>query len=236
MTKLSLLTLNIERRKHLGLIKPFLHSEKPEVAAFQEIFEDTFEDLKQELGMDGIFVPRVRHHHEEGLEGMALLSAYPIKQHWEFEYDTFTELYPGLEHVLTTRPRVWLIVAEIEKEGQIFRVATTHFTWSNNGDVTEDQKVNLEKLLTLTKPYEDLVLVGDFNTPRGKEIFTVLSTHFKDTIPPEVHTTIDGARHRAGALQLVVDGVFSRGYDVKNVQIHDGLSDHYGITAQVYLA
>jgi len=230
---LSFLTLNIERRKHLDLIKPFLRASLPDVMCFQEIFEDTFEELKTEFQLEGFFSGRATLKDEAGAEGIAILSKFPIKNSQEILYDQFSELSPEMAKFHLVRPIAKVLAAEIEKDNETFHIATTHFTWSNHGETTEEQRVNVQALLRVTSPFRELILAGDFNAPRGKEIYATLSEHFQDNIPPFVETTIDGERHRAGQLQLMVDGVFSRGYAVSNVEVRSGLSDHCGITATI---
>ena len=77
-----------------------------------------------------------------------------------------------------------------------------------------------------------MLLGGDFNAPRGGPIFARLARHWTDCIPADVTTSIDPELHRAGALELMVDGMFaSPGVRVDSVRMHTGLSDHQGITA-----
>jgi len=230
---LSFLTLNIERRNHLHLVKAFLQDHSPDVICFQEIFKDTVEELKTEFEMKGVFSQRAALRHHAGEEGVAILSKFPIKHSAEYDYEAFSEQIPGLEETHLRRPISKLLLAEIEKDGQIFCIATTHFTWSRDGLVTEEQAVNMRRLLAVTRNFPKLILAGDFNTPRGKELYTLLSEHFTDNIPSHVQTTIDGKRHRAGHLPFVVDGVFSRGYTVSEVVVRSGLSDHCGVTAVI---
>ncbi len=230
---LFLLTLNIEGRKHLDLVKPFLRQLQAEIICFQEIYEDSFVEIKTELRMEGHWVGSAQELSQTTPKGAAILCRYPIKSFEKTEFDNFHNLLPQQVGKHAYRPQLWLLTAKVEKEGQVYRVATTHFTWTPNGESNEEQRVNLQTLLQLTEGFSELVVVGDFNTPRGGEIFDTLAAHFQDNIPASVETTIDGARHRAGDLQLVVDGVFSRGYTVTDVQVHSGVSDHCGVSAVI---
>lgn len=232
---LLLASVNIERRKHLDLVRAFLRTQNPDVVCFQEINDGTVTLLKAEFQMHGVFVPRVVVRDEPGIEGIAVLSKYPITQASAARYDAALPQLQPLKHLHLYRPGAWLQLVEIEKDGQRFQLANTHFTWADKGDVTDEQRANMEKLLALTTPLSPLVLVGDFNTPRGKELYTALSGQFTDNIPASVQTTIDGAWHRAGSLQLVVDGMFSKGYQVRDVQVLDGVSDHCAVLGTVRL-
>lgn len=82
----------------------------------------------------------------------------------------------------------------------------------------------------------DFVLVGDFNAPRGGPIFDRLAAVYTDWIPHEVRTTIDPVLHRAGDLQIVVDGLFSTSsYRASGVEVLCGVSDHCAISARIEL-
>lgn len=86
-------------------------------------------------------------------------------------------------------------------------------------------------LLDLLKG-EEIVIAGDFNIPRGNEMYQKLQTHFRDNIPTEVESTVDPILHYAnkdisGTLKLVVDYIWSTPkYKVENVRVVSGVSDH----------
>mgnify|MGYP003739632349 CR=1 FL=1 len=110
----------------------------------------------------------------------------------------------------------------------------THFTWSPNGEANDEQRLDLAEMLSQLENYDDFILCGDFNAPRGKEIFAQLASRYTDNLPPEVTTTIDGQFHYAGQLEIVVDGFFTTPrYQVESLQVRAGLSDHQGLLAQV---
>jgi endonuclease/exonuclease/phosphatase family metal-dependent hydrolase len=155
----------------------------------------------------------------------------------------FYQYYYGVEEVIPeffakqdpnsmNRVLVWQVV---EKDGQPYRFATTHFTWSMDGQTIDLQKQTYQSMKQILETFPDLVLTGDFNAPRGKEIFTNLATSYKDNIPAEVMTTIDNNLHKAKAnIQFVVDGCFtSKEYRASNVKIVDGVSDHMAVVAEI---
>jgi hypothetical protein len=79
-----------------------------------------------------------------------------------------------------------------------------------------------------------LVLTGDFNTPRGYELFDALAAKYHDNIPTGTPTTIDGTLHKAGPIPFVVDGFFSSpSYTVSEVVLYDHESDHLAVTGTV---
>lgn len=230
----SLLTLNIERRKHHNRVRPFLMTHRPDVICLQEVFEDTAETFAKELYYNWVFAPRAEFHDEPGREGVAILTHFAIQDSKTQVYERQSEVQPELAHIHTKRPMSSLLTADLCIDDQTATVATTHFTWSPGGIINEDQKANFEVLLKLLEETPEFILAGDFNSPRGTEVFDTLAKRYTDNIPSSVTSTIDPHLHKAGQLEYVVDGLFTtRRYQVDNVSIIDGLSDHCGITATI---
>lgn len=237
---LTLLTLNIERSNHLERVMHFLDQNKPDIICLQEVMEDDYEDIKKQLGYDGIYQFRVAFRPgfyvdgRSNREGIAILSRYPINHHSVRAYDPITDPIPQFTHSQFDRPDSRLLIAGIDANDALFRVAATHFPWSPMGKVTDDQRQNMADMLEILNEYNDLILCGDFNTPRGDELFDRLAIRYRDNIPSEVSTTVDQNLHRVKGLQLVVDGIFTTPhYTVENVQILQGLSDHCGVIATI---
>ena len=114
-----------------------------------------------------------------------------------------------------------------------FTIATTHFPWTDAARTSDFQRQACDGLLRLTSG-RSLVVCGDFNAPRGREIFTRLAGTWRDNVPPIYDSSIDPVLHRVPDLRLMVDGVFSTpDYDVSAVTLHQGVSDHRAITALV---
>lgn len=92
----------------------------------------------------------------------------------------------------------------------------------------------LPKLLETLGSFPELILAGDFNAPRGGEVFGTIAARYKDNIPPEYKTSIDGGLHRAGKLEYMVDGLFTTPqYIASKVRLIDGVSDHMAIVAEI---
>lgn len=129
-----------------------------------------------------------------------------------------------------------LLRADIVINGQVHKILTTHFTWTPAGSVTDEQRQNLQKMLDILSGLEPFVLTGDFNAPRGKEIFDKLAEAYTDWVPQHYTTSIDQNLHRAKGLQFMVDGLFtSPEYQAKNVRMIEGVSDHQAIVADLQL-
>ncbi len=77
---LKVISLNIEREKHLDLVLPFLAKEKPDVFCLQEVFEKDIPRFEQELGVTSYFSPMTRFPEGEAryLMGAAIFSRLPI--------------------------------------------------------------------------------------------------------------------------------------------------------------
>jgi len=241
---LKLAQLNIEGSKHLDLVIPFLQKQNPDVACLQELNEQDVASFEKALLMHSFFVPMGMNSKAitgAKVWGIGIFSKSPIKPSAPLQYGGYAG--NGLIEYVHGDPtkknahdstKFMLAVADIEKGGETFRIATTHFPVTAHGAATDFQREDMKALLGLLEKEGEFVLTGDFNAPRGGEIFAQLSAKYKDNIPPEIATSIDGAIHRAGQLPFMVDGIFSTpGYEVSNVVGHTGLSDHWGFTAEI---
>jgi hypothetical protein len=142
-----------------------------------------------------------------------------------------------------------LVVVTIDIGNQSYTCATTHFTWGYYGFIDPDskqfvwqsneeslqkQKHDMDSMIAHLQTFPDIIFAGDTNCPRGTEVFSMLSNIYTDHIPKEYMTSIDGNHHRAGALPLMVDGLFSTPhYNVSNVAFASDLSDHYALRAHI---
>ncbi|HXK38466.1 MAG TPA: endonuclease/exonuclease/phosphatase family protein [Candidatus Paceibacterota bacterium] len=239
---IKLISLNIERSKHLGTVLPFLDAQKPDIVCVQEILENDI--LRFVAALDGaeyVFAPALRHMETQGnpIVGEAIFSRLRVArqdiQYYVGNANDIPESRPS-EAAKTGRSlqNCTLVTAAVEKEGNLFTVGTTHFTWSLDGEPSMAQRMNMKELLGILKLREEFVLTGDFNAPRGGEIFSMLANAYKDNVPARYTTSIDGRLHRAGQLNLMVDGLFSTPqYSVSNVEMVCGLSDHCALVATV---
>jgi len=238
MSSLRLLTLNIEGHKHLDRWLPVVQKLKPDVVCLQEVFAADLPQIEAALGMSAVFEPmsdiRVVNEykiHPLGHWGVAQLTNLPTrKQH--------TQQYGG-ENILPVfhRPndsqRI-VLLQEINKVGLWYPIATTHFTWSKGGELSQLQLEDFGRLAQIIRTFDKLVLCGDFNAPRGGQLFGLFESLLTDHVPQEVATTIDPDLHYAGDLQLVVDTIFATsGITLDNVKIISGVSDHMGVVGEV---
>ena len=240
---MKLITLNIEGSKYLlTRVLPFLKREQPDVICLQEVFAVEVDKIEKILGVHGRFVPmadvdRVTIHTPKplGLWGIYLGTRLPTGDlGHQFYKGNATHVPKFLEngnHNAPNRVVVWMEVTDGQAD---YVVATTHAIWSEEGAPTLDQHHYLDKLLKIIHQLPPHILCGDFNAPRGGEIFNRLKKEYRDNIPTTVKTTLDKKFHRAGELNFVVDGMFSHPeYTVKQVRVVDGLSDHMAVVGEV---
>ncbi|MBU1500459.1 endonuclease/exonuclease/phosphatase family protein [Patescibacteria group bacterium] len=232
--------INIERHRHLARIEPFLRERAPDVVCMQEVFESDIPFFREVLDAECFFVPMTLYPWQEGTtpEGVALFSrtgflstAFHQLGGWEGELTTYLDGTPVEKN---ETQRYVLATADIEHEGAVYRFGTTHFPVTDKGEMNEIQEGVLKKFLETTDLFTECVISGDFNAPRGREVFSRISEKFIDNVPLQYGSSIDGSLHRAGPIPFMVDGLFSRGgYAVRDVEMVCGVSDHCALVAQV---
>jgi endonuclease/exonuclease/phosphatase family metal-dependent hydrolase len=236
---LKILTLNIEYDRHLDEVVQTLATHLPDIVCLQEVFEK--DCVKLAAAGDYQVKYAISTLMPEGSEGntsprswgLAVLTRVPVHNQTVVYYadDPRIRIFKELND-----PRRVVIMTELQHEGRSYKIGTTHFTWSKDGETTDEQRADFARLKQALLPYPDYVLCGDFNAPRGRELFSKFTDELGliDHLPPHVTTTIDPQLHAAGALELAVDTIFSTAeYQVTDVQVLEGISDHKGILARV---
>ncbi len=205
----------------------------------QEIREHDISKFEA-LGFHSYFVP-MNNREEQGhsfVQGVALFSMMPFQKTWALQYGgPKGELphYGGADPVAKHgSQRFSIAFGEVVKEDTLFRVGTTHFPWTKDGLPTDFQRVDMRKLLSVLAETGECVFTGDFNAPRGDEIFSMLALRYRDNVPSKYTSSIDGTLHKAGPLPYMVDGIFSSpAYEVTDVSMHTGISDHCALVATI---
>lgn len=240
MAALKLISVNIERSKHLDRVIPFLEREGADVICLQEVMEYDLPRLEHALGMTSAFVGSTRHPAEgnPGVVGIGILSRLPIRSN-RIHYYAGT---PGVivdsdPTSIATRHETEIravLACDVENAGERYRIATTHFTWTPDGEPNDFQRADMRELVRGLEQLEGFTLCGDFNAPRGGEMFAALASRYTDNIPLEYTSSIDGTLHRAGPIPLMVDGVFTTSeYVASDVRLASGVSDHCAILATI---
>lgn len=242
-TGIKLISLNIEGDKHLDQIISFLQKEKADVLCLQEVFDEDLSLLEKSLNMKGEFVAEVvikRKNYlrinPRGAIGLLILTRGRVAEVKRYYYVGNDRVIPEFSDTDNNIHNRILLLIKILKGGREFTIATTHFTWSPEGKATPRQHRTLDSLFKIFNKnnIRECILCGDFNAPRGGDIFSRLAKKFTDNIPEEILTTIDPNLHRVKNLQRMVDGLFTtREYECHNVRVIGGLSDHKAIVGLV---
>ena len=233
---LRFLHLNIEGRKHIDKISNFLCKNEFDVLCLQEVCIDTANIFKSKLGFAYQAFASMGFWSNDGSErSISIMSKYPITLTGK---TLLTK--PDANYIRLGKIDIefYLLEATVSREGKEYCFATTHLPlyFNENGGkdgwkVSDFQIKCLNDLKSELQKRDNFLLTGDFNAPRGTVIFDELAKAYTDNVPKEVKTTIDPILHRAGGLQLVVDGVFTtKGYSLSDAQVLEGLSDHKGIS------
>ncbi len=171
-------------------------------------------------------------------EGVCVFSKLPIRASHNLRYGGSEEIVEFVNGTVADKQETQQYVvalSDIEKDGVLFRVGTTHFTWTPKSGLPDDfQRKDMTGLLSVLEPLGDIILTGDFNAPRGGEIFGRLAERYTDTVPAHYTTSIDHKLHRSDPPELMIDGIFtSKGYTASNVEMVCGVSDHCALVATI---
>ena len=233
---LKLLTLNIENERHLTRVHAALVEHMPDIVRLQEVFEPDCAYLASSGGYSVKYAVSGRVQRGSGPErnwGVAVLSRVPLLRQSVSCYSEDSVIRLIRE---PNDPRRALVVTELEHGGRPYRIITTHFTWTPNGEINDAQKADFPRVKALLARYPDYIFCGDFNAPRGREMFArfVAELRLIDHLPANVASTLDPRFHKAIGLELVVDTVFSTSdYQVLDIRVLDDISDHKGILARI---
>lgn len=236
---IKIISLNIEKDRHILEVLEFLNKENADVICLQEIFSETFELFKEKMNMFGVFDPQATFKNDNGeilIQGVAILSKSPVvdskaiiySEEVKDVYELSLSYHPEKDADKGAVNRQYsrnLLTASIqnEKTGSL-KIATTHFTWGYYGYVDKETKEfvwdlddtsikqqidDAERLLKILDNLDEVIFCVDSNAPRGYKVFDLFAEKLKDNIPKEYTTSIDGNIHRAGHLPLMVDGIFT---------------------------
>lgn len=244
---IKIISLNIERDQHYDTALPFLKSEKADIVCLQEILDRDVERFKKELEMDSVYISvakadKGRNTEElarEGIEtGTAIFTRLPI-------LDSSIQYFYGTEDVVpsVTDPilpgrfdhsRGVFLHVKVSKGDASCTIGTTHFTWTPDGGASEAQRMDIKKLMEILDKYPEIVFCGDFNAPRGGEIWGIMASKYTDNIPPKYLVSMDPNLHLVKNIPLLVDGLFSTPeYKISEVRLVEGVSDHKAIVGLI---
>lgn len=242
---MRILSLNIEGHRHRDRIKDFFLKESFDVIFLQELFKNDVEFFKDCADSTyTLFSPMIKRQDFRGeqqltkspieIMGVGVFSKLPINWSATLFYSGSITKIPFFSTNENQNVNHIILAIDIATKNKKLRLATTHFTWSPEGQATDLQREHLTKMLQICETFKIDFICGDFNAPRGREIFARIEEHYTDNVPKDVTTTLDKNFHRAGDLQYVVDGLFTKPPLVMtHTKVHSGISDHMGVSGEL---
>lgn len=242
---MKIVSLNIERNLHLDTVSSFLLTQNPDVVCLFEVFERDLVHFENLLGMKSVFAHQVRFpdtlkpEDPWQLQGVAVFYKDKVISSDVYYYGGDKYLIPDFKYgndPFKEPPCLCspLINIELEIKQKTYRIAATHMPVTRDAKVTEYQKYYAGRMIDYLKDFKEFVLCGDFNAPRGGEVFDSFARIYKDNIPPEYKTSLDQNLHRVKGLIFMVDGFFTtQAYNASNVKLFDGVSDHFAVVGEI---
>jgi exonuclease III len=235
---MKIISINIEGRRHLDSLKAFFKQERPDVICMQELDKQDLALFEEVTGMPYAFTPMFKNEITGAVQGIGIFANGITEYRAHFVGGFSGDSLPTA--VRTSLPETYnsilfqVLVATIAIDNTLYTIATTHLPVTEDGLITDYQREAFAGLEKALAPYGDIVLCGDFNTPRGRELFTKLSETYTDNIPATYVTSLDQHLHRNGYIPYVVDGLFTTPhYVVAAVELKNGISDHLAIVGHV---
>lgn len=242
---MKLITLNVEGNRHRAQVAAFLAEQAADVVCLQEANRH-HEAALAGLGYGVTFLPFfLKDYGDEVLpEGCLIATRTPAEGKGAY----YHRAGPGIVLYDIARMRettaYGYVFVTTEIGGTVYRIATTHFTWTPDGAQPNDfQRRDLDVMLGMLAAEGPHVLCADMNIPRGySPLYDRLAGTYRDEIPADVRSTLDRSRHRLGARpdkqilfeRYVVDYVLSQPpYRVRTVRLAFGLSDHAAVIAEL---
>ena len=242
MSTLKVVSLNIEGSRHLERVIPFLKLEKADIVCLQEVMEEDIKFFRKEFEGVYYFTPMTQKKYGDDNSyvdfGTLIFTSYKSRlvdtDYYFFNSDDSQEMQYFNREDINGSVNNALTVVEVENENITYKIATIHFTWSKDGEANDEQRRDWKELLKKLQKHKEIVFCGDFNMPRGREMFSCVTEYYKDNIPKDIESSLDPQFHRVPELRYMVDGLFSTdGYVVSNVEMKCGISDHCAVTGHI---
>lgn len=242
---LNIASINIERSRHLPRVEAFVNRERPDLLCLQELCERDIPFFEALMGGSMSFAPMVRYPGEgpANVVGVGMIARTDaltdvVAEYYSGSAQSIREMtFSSTQGLRTADP---LSIAEVMLTATVrgLRIAVTHLNVTPLGTSTAYQRESAGKLISLAQAQAqqagDLLLVGDFNAPRGRDTFDMIAEHFIDGIPAHYTSSIDGSLHRAGDIPFMVDGLFhTPGYRLENASMSTGVSDHCAVSCRL---
>lgn len=240
--KIKIVSVNIEGDKHLDTVDTLLVQENPDIVLLMEATEQGMKQLAGSTYPYTAFAPNdvvgnIAGMHGDEKVGVAILSKYTLLGSETYYCEERIEDYLVEKPDATHAPV--LLLASVATADDVWQVGAVHFSWTPDGAPNARQRKHAELLIKHLQTKGELLVGGDFNIPRGSELYHKLATSLRDNVPLEAQTTIDPDLHRVnmdnrGKLALVVDYAWStKEYSVGDLRVVSGVSDHCALVYYV---
>jgi hypothetical protein len=266
--EIEIVTLNCGRcLKHFDETAAFLHSlaagagaGMPRIICLQDVQERHLDALVPSNYASRLFAPMCKHPLARGEIQPVGIGIFSTEPFLSISVDAYVgQVLPvqklegitvdaegnsgnhDLVKVRATESRL-LAVVGIMLGGRLVKIGTTHGPWVKGGIPDDHQSTsvgNLARLIDRAAHDCDVVVLGDFNIPRGGNLYSyfIEIARLADYVPPHIDNTLDVNNHSLkGKVKVVSDYVFvSRGarIGVHSVQVHSGVSDHMAMRAMI---
>lgn len=243
---MKLISLNMEGRKHIDLIEPFLSDEAADVVCLYEAPKGYQHALLEHGYRYTSFAP-VLIRDDQGPayeEGVIIASRHQFTVQAEYYRHSAENIVLETKSPNTDTAHP-LLTATISIDNSSYIIAATHVMVTANGRSDEDQRKGIDKLLSILDAKPPHVLCGDFNMPRGvNDQYERFTPRYQDAVPAKYTSSLDANLHRLGAKRsqlsdpifdaYMVDYVFTQApYTAHNVRLQFGVSDHAAIVATI---
>ncbi len=239
---LKVISLNVQLNQWRERAASFLKKEQADAVCLQEVLASDMPFWNEACGVEGRFEPMA-------ISETSFTKPFNLKKGDPFGVAVFSRLpavfsaayYCGASGTVPTVKKSPLessnrmvLSATVSIEGATYTIGTTHFTWTPEGEADDRQRRDVVALLRALERFPDLILCGDFNAPRGWEIWNLIAEKYHDNIPARYDSSLDPNLHRVKGLKRMVDGFWSTPeYQVSNVSLVSGVSDHQAVIGLV---
>ncbi|MFT5850036.1 MAG: exonuclease III [Patiriisocius sp.] len=243
---MKLLSLNVEGSKHLERTSVLFKEQMADVVCLQECNEETISVLKS-LGYATHFLPMTLRSGEKNTEeGVVLASLHPVTFSTHYYHTPNQTLSVFAKEDSRNTNRQGLIVGTVSVNEVAHTIATTHFTWTEDGSTPNQSQVDdIEALLQYTQTLGSHVICGDFNIPRShSSLYKEITDAYTDQVPQHHKSSMDAQLHRLGSTpgkeiiftNYMVDYILTKGpYGAQNVELIFGVSDHAAVIGNITL-
>jgi exonuclease III len=240
---MKLISLNVEGKKHLDSVYPFLNNEDADTVCLTEAPESIL-DWLESSGYISTFAPMCIKFHD----GQSYKEGIVVSTKKPHTAETLPYYVPANDIQVydhSNRRQTQRHILLFSKIGDI-NIAQTHFTWNPVGEIAdENQKLDMKSMLNILGDKPPHILCGDLNIPRNiNNLYDVLVKKYIDNIPPEYKTSLDKNLHRHSdnpKLQKIftdfmVDYLFTQSpISASNTKLVFGVSDHAAVVTNVLI-